>query len=309
MKKYKYEILRKEGASYNIPIPLEAKADELGIMVGFDGEIEQVEQICNFTYTASGNVVTVYNTTNTNILKRVVDANFQINWGDNTTSPISILGNVSKTYSTSGTKNISITMNSPWAVQSLKKTITLPLVVGTPNDLGALTFTFPYTDYGTAATGSTKTPTTPTFIAVGKSRIAEKKVYGQAGYTGTTSTTLPVGDTTLSCTKYTVDGLDYYDCSDNVTYIVGKVPNYVVTNISGYTAGNTTDYMVEYVTNKMLTRNEHFLGFVSDPQVYSDIFVERGKQGVSEFNLRLSEIDNLGELDIYGNGFFIVKKQ
>ena len=43
--------------------------------------------------------------------------------------------------------------------------------------------------------------------------------------------------------------------------------------------------------------------------IYSDIFVERGKMGVSEFNLRLSEIDNLGELDIYGNGFFNVQKQ
>jgi hypothetical protein len=26
-------------------------------------------------------------------------------------------------------------------------------------------------------------------------------------------------------------------------------------------------------------------------------------------NLRLGEIDNVGELDIYGNGFFQVKKQ
>jgi hypothetical protein len=37
--------------------------------------------------------------------------------------------------------------------------------------------------------------------------------------------------------------------------------------------------------------------------------VDRGKQGVSEKNLRLTEIDNLGELSIYGNGFFKVRKQ
>jgi hypothetical protein len=30
---------------------------------------------------------------------------------------------------------------------------------------------------------------------------------------------------------------------------------------------------------------------------------------VSEFNLRLNEIDNVGELDVYGNGFYNVKKQ
>ena len=91
--------------------------------------------------------------------------------------------------------------------------------------------------------------------------------------------------------------------------MTGKVPNHVINGTSGFTNGNTTDLATEYVVNKMLTRNEHFLGFVSDPSVYSDIFVERGKMGVSEFNLRLGEIDNIGELDIYGNGFFVVKKQ
>ena len=51
------------------------------------------------------------------------------------------------------------------------------------------------------------------------------------------------------------------------------------------------------------------MGFVEQPTVYSDIFVERGKQGVMEVNLRLGEIDNMGELDIYGGGYFKIKKQ
>lgn len=293
---------------YEIPITLDAKADELGIMVGFDGEVDQVEQLCNFTYKASGNTITVYNTTNTNTLKRVVDATFQINWGDSTTSSISILGNVTKTYSTPGNKTISITMNSPWRVQTLSRTVNLPLAIGNPTSLGTLSFTFPYTDYGVALSGSTKTPTALTFVAAGKSRIIEKKLYGGNTYSGVTSTSLP--GTTLTCSKYTVDGLDYYDCSDGVTYITGKVPNHIINGTTGFTSYNSnTDFAVEYVTNKMLTRNEHFLGFISEPQVYSDIFVERGKMGVSEFNLRLGEIDNIGELDIYGNGFFVVKKQ
>ncbi len=294
--------------NYKIPIILESKADEMGVMVGFDGDIDQVEQLCNFTYKASGNTITVYNTTNTNTLKRVVDATFQINWGDSTTSSISILGNATKTYSTAGSKTISITMNSPWTVQTLSRNITLPLVTGDPTSLGTLSFTFPYTDYGVSASGSTKTPTSITFVAAGKSRLNEKKLYGQNSYTGVTSTSLP--GTSLSCSKYTIDGLDYYDCSDGVTYITGKVPNHVINNTTGFTTYNSsTDFATEYVTNKILTRNEHFLGFISDVQVYSDIFVERGKMGVSEFNLRLGEIDNIGELDIYGNGFFVVKKQ
>jgi hypothetical protein len=199
-------------------------------------------------------------------------------------------------------------MNSPWTVQTLSRTVNLPLAIGNPTSLGTLSFTFPYTDYGVALSGSTKTPTALTFVAAGKSRIIEKKLYGGNTYSGVTSTSLP--GTTLTCSKYTVDGLDYYDCSDGVTYITGKVPNHIINGTTGFTSYNSnTDFAVEYVTNKMLTRNEHFLGFISEPQVYSDIFVERGKMGVSEFNLRLGEIDNIGELDIYGNGFFVVKKQ
>ena len=59
----------------------------------------------------------------------------------------------------------------------------------------------------------------------------------------------------------------------------------------------------------MLTRNEHFIGFIDDPVVYSDIFVERGKLSIMENNLRLGEIENTGELEIYGDGFFKIQKQ
>jgi hypothetical protein len=48
---------------------------------------------------------------------------------------------------------------------------------------------------------------------------------------------------------------------------------------------------------------------VEQPTVYSDVFVERGKQGVMEVNLRLGEVDNMGELSVYSGGYFKVKKQ
>jgi len=73
--------------------------------------------------------------------------------------------------------------------------------------------------------------------------------------------------------------------------------------------GNTSGFTKEEVFNLVLTRNEHFLGFVDEPTIYSDVFVERGKQGVMEKNLRLGEIDNMGEIDVYGNGYFKVRKQ
>jgi hypothetical protein len=79
----------------------------------------------------------------------------------------------------------------------------------------------------------------------------------------------------------------------------------------GYTmiTGKTSDFSKEEVINNVITRNEHFIGFIDDPSVYSDIFVERGRQGIMEQNLRLGEIDSILELDVYGNGFFKVRKQ
>jgi hypothetical protein len=115
------------------------------------------------------------------------------------------------------------------------------------------------------------------------------------------------------------------DLADGYTMITGSVSNYRFGPTSGYTyeisgntintvpylttSGNTTQYATEYVINHMLTRNEHFIGFIDDPTVYSDIFVERGRQGVMEPNLRLGEIDNMSELEVYGNGYFKVRKQ
>lgn len=297
---------------YNLPIYLEAKADELGLMIGFDGNIEQDEQFCNFVYTSnSGNTLTVYNSASNIKLKRIVDATFTINWGDGSvTQSIGILSGLTKTYSTSGTKNVSITMSASWKTQTLTKRIKLPLTTNNPIDLATFTYTgstLPYyntsDDYLQSGrtqnynniydySGNTFSGTT-TFLALGTSRKIEKKLYGGNSYSGITGTTITIEGTSYNCDKYIIDGLTYLDLSDGTTYITG----------------NTATFLSESQFTKKLTRNEHYLGFVSEPVVYSDIFVERGKMGVSEFNLRLGEIDNIGELDIYGNGFFLVKKQ
>jgi hypothetical protein len=149
-------------------------------------------------------------------------------------------------------------------------------------------------------TGLTGT-TTFTYIGIGGSRLNELRKYGGTGFIQTL-TSGSASDTTWTGYTFTYSALTdpsktttvyYRDYSDGTTMITG----------------NTTGFTKEEVINTTLTRNEHFLGFVEQPTVYSDVFVERGKQGVMEKNLRLGEIDNLGELNIYGNGFFNVKTQ
>ena len=213
-------------------------------------------------------------------------------------------------YSYSGKTTIELTVESPWKVQKISKDVNLPFVssYGWPSDFGTIGFSIPYepnldpieidylVDYR-SLTGSTDI-TDISFLAMGKSRLNELKVYGTgntyySGYTVTTGTS-DVGN----FIGYSIDGLYYMDYEDGYTHITGS------------TSGTLQyPYINEVVYNGMVTRDEHLIGFIDEPQVYSDIFVERGKMGIMEMNLRLSEVDNVGELDIYGNGFFNVKKQ
>ena len=167
------------------------------------------------------------------------------------------------------------------------------------------TSTYPYTGntkdifeiYDTTISGNTQL-TGFTYLGIGSSRIDEKKKYGSSVYEGTSTGTTTEG---LKFTGYTISNTG--DTKISVMYYRDFEDGYTLIT------GNTINFLKEEIIDFMLTRNEHFLGFVEQPTVYSDVFVERGKQGVMEKNLRLGEIDNIGELNVYGNGFFKIKKQ
>ena len=164
---------------------------------------------------------------------------------------------------------------------------------------GSLTFTLPYVlpetgytqgydndlDY-TAYTGHTEFTGLTYYNAIGLSKLSEYQKYGSTGHT----IALNIVD---NVTGYTIDDIYYRDYPEGYTVLTG----------------NTVGFTKEEIIFEVLSRNEHFLGFVDEPKIYSDVFVERGKQGVMEMNLRLGEIDNMGELSVYGNGYFKVKKQ
>ena len=326
------------GHEYVIPIYLEADADEMGVMSSFDGNIEQVEQLINFTYKQSGSVVTVYNTVNPNKLRKIVDQEFTIDWGDGYTSGLTVnsgvlysnFPNSGHTYPTvtgsmTGSYTLTLSLDSPWNKEKITKNITISTGVTIDNVLGTCTgFTLPGNIYYTGSdyqnylndldytnnTGSTIIK----YMAIGGSKIGELKKYGETTLSSSmyvTGTYIPVGATTGSpYTGYTLEPSAIVSGS----LVVSGIPTgslWYMDFADGYTmiTGATSNFTREDVINNVITRNEHFLGFIDDPTVYSDIFVERGRQGVMEVNLRLGEIDNMSELDIYGNGFFKVKKQ
>jgi hypothetical protein len=293
--------------TYTLPIYLESSVDEMGVMVGFDGEIQQVEELVNFSYSGVTNTktVNVYSTTNPEKLRKIVDQIYTIDWGDNTATetleinkgiPNSILPTLTHTYGSTVTSSIiTITLNSPWTTQIVSKRITLPFnnpqIISNP--LGTFSgATMPIEiDYINQLddSGNLTGPTTFKFMGIGKSRIDELRKYGQTEFDGITTGTTDGSN----WTGYTIDNLYYQDFIDGYTMITGS----------------TESFTKEEVINRMITRDEHFLGFIDEPIIYSDIFVERGKQGVMEKNLRLSEIDNIGEMEVYGNGYFNVRKQ
>jgi hypothetical protein len=53
-----------------------------------------------------------------------------------------------------------------------------------------------------------------------------------------------------------------------------------------------------------LAKEEYLFGIVSKPIVQSDVLIDRGVTTVMERHLRLSEINGLGHLSRYGNGFY-----
>lgn len=230
LKLYEWESISKSEAydDHDIPLFLESSVDEMGVMVGFDGQIEQVEQICNFSYTQTGNTVYVYNTIDTTKVSEIYDINFIVDWGDGTSSILTTTGiTANKTYSSTGVTTISISINTPWTQFETKKIIQIPSNTTVPNPLGTFSgFTIPYTnitgqtqdylnDYDSDCDGTYTGNTIFYYASIGKSRINEKKLYGGNTYTGVTT-----GITNnLVYSPYTIDDLSYRDFEDGVTTI------------------------------------------------------------------------------------------
>ena len=62
------------------------------------------------------------------------------------------------------------------------------------------------------------------------------------------------------------------------------------------------------ITLSASTKEEFLFGIISLPVIKSDVFIDRGISSVLDKHLRLSEINDLGHLSRYGNGFYTLNK-
>jgi hypothetical protein len=251
---------------------------------------------------------------------------YVVDWGDGSPKvTLTSAAPISHNYPTSNSEYvITMTATSPWGISTITKTITTPfddVMITNPN--GNATFTpaggnwastsFNY-DYIFSGDSNTDINdffsynyTTVPFLVTGytESTINDLAQYGPKSslYGGkfklgiqVTGTSGNVGtvwgeDPSGLYTAYTINQIDYFDYEDFTLFMV-------------YSSGLTQDDIVM----SGLTKNEALINVIDQPEVQTDIFIERGKNSALEFVERLGEVDNVGDLEKYGYGFFNVKK-
>jgi hypothetical protein len=314
-----------------IPIVLTENTIDIGYYSVFDGMVLQKDTMINFLFSAStGSPYTYYfyNTSDTEFKKYLNFSKYSVDWGDGslpeditTSSP----DYYSHPYSQSGEFTITMSGMSPWGINLIKKQVVVPFTGTTiPNPNGTAYFvptggnwsgTPLMYDYIFSGDSNCDIQdqvfnsfTTIPFTITGytRSSINDLQVYGNK-YTlfgGKFKIGVPVTGTSGSVgvfwgpsvdglyTAYTINDIDYYDYSDGTTIFAVK------------SSGLTEDMLV----CSALTKNEVLLNIIDEPEVWSDIFIERGKQSGLERMIRLGEVDNVGDLEKYGYGFFNVIK-
>ena len=312
-----------------IPIMITQTAVDMGYYSVFDGAVLQKDVINNFLFSATtGSPYTYYfyNTSDTEFIKFLSLVTYVVDWGDGSPNvTITSTSPISHNYPTSNSEyQITMTATSPWGISKITKTVTTPfddVVITNPN--GDATFTpaggnwsgtsFNY-DYIFSGDSNTDINdffsynyTTIPFLVSGntESTINDLAQYGPKSslYGGkfkigvqVTGTTGSVGtvwgpDPDGLYTAYTINQIDYFDYENFTIFMV-------------YSSGFTQDNII--MTG--LTKNEALINVIDQPEVQTNVFVERGKNSALEYIERIGEVDNVGDLEKYGYGFFNVKK-
>jgi hypothetical protein len=312
-----------------IPIMITQTAVDMGYYSVFDGAVLQKDVINNFLFSATtGSPYTYYfyNTSDTELLKFLSLVTYVVDWGDGSPN-VTITGTspLSHTYPTSNSEyQITMTATSPWGISKITKTITIPfddVIITNPNGTATFTpaggnWTGTSFNYDYIFSGDSNTDindffsynyTTIPFLVSGntESTINDLAQYGPKSslYGGKFKIGIQVTGTTGSVgtvwgpdpdglyTAYTINQIDYFDYENFTIFMV-------------YSSGFTQDNII--MTG--LTKNEALINVIDQPEVQTNVFVERGKNSALEYIERIGEVDNVGDLEKYGYGFFNVKK-
>ena len=328
-----------------IPIFISQKTVDFGYYSVFDGLVTQQDTMTNFLVSANTqnpNTFYFYNTSDVEFKKYLSFSDYKIDWGD--TSPTQTVNNTAPTnyihtYTNSGVFTITMSGMSPWGVNVITKDITVPFSGETiDNPKGTAYFiaaggswsgtplNYDYIFSGDTdcdvETQSSDNYTKVPFLVTGYtySSVNDLEVYGskfdislyagrfRIGESITADTNTigvfwgPSNDVTYNgpdgpidnviYTAYTINDIDYFDYPDGTTLFVVE------------SSGITSDMLV----CSAITKNEALLNVIDEMQVQSDIVMERGKQSGLEAIMRIGEVDNIGDIEKYGYGFFNINE-
>ena len=302
-----------------IPVLFTQSYNDLGYYSTFDGLLNQQDVITNFVISGSPATpykVKLYNSAGYTYNSFLELSQYKVDWGDGLESQYLSVNESSldHTYSqTPQTYTIKMVQNNPWGFTEIKKTFSLPFTgVTIDNQLGNITFTqqggqwsgIPIS-YNYIFTGDSENNiqsqissnyTTVPFVVSGytNSRLPLLRRWGPNPYTvgfvlqpisGVMGYITEINST---YTAYTLNEINYVDFNNGKTLFL--------VNSSGLTAND--------IVVSAITKDEILLDFVMDPEIQSDVYVERGKYSAVEGLQRLGEVDNLGDLIRYGYGYF-----
>jgi hypothetical protein len=316
-----------------IPILFTQNIVDIGYYSVFDGAILQKDVITNFVFSAvtgaNSSLIYIYNTSDKQYKKFLKGSTFKVNWGDGT--PIETITNFAPNYVShlyplsTNTYTISLSGFTSFGLSVIEKQVSVPFTGTTIDNPNGTAYFIPQggswsgipISYDYIFSGDSNTNlldhissnyTTVPFLVTGftKSNLSDLSVYkGDASKNGKsflinqqitgTSGTIGIyqGETQdgLAVT-YTLNGIDYYDYVDGTTIFIA--------NSSGITS--------EWMVSSGLTKDETLMNVISEPQIFSNVYVERGKVSAFEKVRRLNEVSTIGGLTSYGYKFFNVKK-
>jgi hypothetical protein len=262
----------------------------------------------------------VYNTSDIQKLAYLNGTNYFIDWGDSTVveSFNNFLPNYkSHLYMQDDTFEISVSAITIFGTTIVKKKITTPysaVTISNPNGVeyfvsnngswSATPISVEYI-YDFDSNNSASYQATSNFVSVPytvtgytESTINDLQQYGSSKFpppgiqvTGSTGNvgTYYGPDPTNTYVAYTINGVDFYDYQDFTLFAIQS---------SGITEN---DLSVE-----PLIKDETLLNVVMEPEVQSNVYVERGKISALESIQRLGEVNSVGDVETYGYGFFNV---
>ena len=307
-----------------IPILIRQTAVDFGYYSPFDGAVLQKDVVANFIFSSTTTNPYVYNVYNTsNEFQKFLDlSSYKVNWGDNSPEQTIITytpNSITHTYPVANAQyTITLKQTNPWGITRVSKTITTPfsdVVINNPNGeaffipVGGNWIETPISyDYifsgdavneVSAQTSNNFTTVPFTVSGLTKSKLNELAMYGpykfQVGVPVIKNGQIwgAITNTATTFTAYTINLVDYYDYIDGTTIFFEQS--------SGFTDNN--------LTQRPITKEEVLLKAVDQPQIQTNVFVERGKNSAYERIQRLGEVDNLGDMINYGYGFFNVEKK